>query len=989
MAPTTRGSGRSPSKSPIKAATRSNQSEDNNAKEVEAETAPASNDTAADDSAEVESKGLETNGEAPDNGNTTAVVGAGDDDIVQVAAAVEKGNEKETKESADEVVPEVTAIEVSDAGDSSGANVESKESDTATSVVSPAKEQVEDVEKSVDAAIVSGENSDTKEQEDKNEPEEEKDLIVKEENTEMSTSKEVCDDENKDINFAKTEDTSANPETSSKDDEEKNEENSGTNAPDKKRKELEESKNKGAVTPSSNKKNKNQNKKQKNNPTAHQHNKNNKNHTNKHTKNNTGDPQVKEEEHVHPNSIGRIIGRGGETIRDLEARSSCRITVDHHGNNANPEEKRRITYAGTRRAVDMARTLVGLLCREPTDGGGGSRASASEMDRLPLGDAVRKTVRVPSRHLGRIIGRGGETIRDIQRRSCARVQVDHSAPEVGNERAVVVTGTEGNVARAVEMVEFCAANPEMDGGQALGTLARMKSEGRNPAQEREQAGRGGGNAGRGGRGQQRRGSNDRFGRGGGNGPSGHNNHYRDQAQGNLGPMGAYGRQDSRGASVPPPPAQGTGGDYSWQGGNDGRPFPPPPQFGAGRDRFDGSSQGASGGRSGNNYAPPPAEPRYGAPPQGNGPPGRPMHDGRFPGGPGGQFPPPPAGPPRGFADDAPGTVGAGYGAPPVDDGRRGSAFGAGPPPPPGPPGRAPPGAAYGQTPTDRFGGSNQISQPVMQPDHRGGQEFGQYGNSYGPPQNNQGPPFDGGAGGNVSNSHAPGGGYAQNTQQQGRYGDNYSNNVQGRGTFDGTQGQNQDNYANRNSAPVPHQPGFGGGGPPPNHAPPQNKYGQPNGYDQPPYAGGGGQANVPYSQPNMYNDQRGYAGAQQQGMSGDFNRSQPPPPSSGLATGPPPRLMQHQQPPPSYTPAAGRGYDTSGGAGPAGGNTGFSPAQPQMPGAYPQAAMVGVGSPPPQRPPPIAPAPQPLWKTATASDGQTYYYNTKSGETQWNKPVGM
>lgn len=29
------------------------------------------------------------------------------------------------------------------------------------------------------------------------------------------------------------------------------------------------------------------------------------------------------------------------------------------------------------------------------------------------------------------------------------------------------------------------------------------------------------------------------------------------------------------------------------------------------------------------------------------------------------------------------------------------------------------------------------------------------------------------------------------------------------------------------------------------------------------------------------------------------------------------------------------------------------------------------------------------WKSATASDGQVYYYNEKTGESQWEKPPGM
>ena len=54
--------------------------------------------------------------------------------------------------------------------------------------------------------------------------------------------------------------------------------------------------------------------------------------------------------------VGRIIGRDGETIRNMHGRSGARIQVDHDDDDAEEEEDRGIVVArGTTRRV----TIVG------------------------------------------------------------------------------------------------------------------------------------------------------------------------------------------------------------------------------------------------------------------------------------------------------------------------------------------------------------------------------------------------------------------------------------------------------------------------------------------------------------------------------------------------------------------------------------------------------------------------------------------------------
>jgi len=95
--------------------------------------------------------------------------------------------------------------------------------------------------------------------------------------------------------------------------------------------------------------------------------------------------------------VGRIIGKGGEQIRDLQARSSCKVDVDQNVPHGAP---RVITYHGTKDRIDFAKNLVNLLCQENW-----------KNVELPLGFASRAVIQVPGTVIGKIIGRGGEMIK--------------------------------------------------------------------------------------------------------------------------------------------------------------------------------------------------------------------------------------------------------------------------------------------------------------------------------------------------------------------------------------------------------------------------------------------------------------------------------------------------------------------------------------------------------------------------------------------------
>jgi far upstream element-binding protein len=71
----------------------------------------------------------------------------------------------------------------------------------------------------------------------------------------------------------------------------------------------------------------------------------------------------------------------------------------------------------------------------------------------------------PKPIVGRIIGKGGETINQLQQRSGTKMQVDQTSMPLGQPCKVMISGSPQNVALAVQMVnELINSNHSGGGG---------------------------------------------------------------------------------------------------------------------------------------------------------------------------------------------------------------------------------------------------------------------------------------------------------------------------------------------------------------------------------------------------------------------------------------------------------------------------------------------------------------------------------------------
>lgn len=154
-------------------------------------------------------------------------------------------------------------------------------------------------------------------------------------------------------------------------------------------------------------------------------------------------------------------------IRDLQARTATRIDVNQ---NVAEGEPRIITYRGRPDDIEFAKRCVDKICREE-----------GKHTQLPLGHAIKKDIMVPSPAIGKIIGKNGEMIRELQSKSQARIQIDHSRDGVAaHNRRVSVTGDYQSVASAVEMITHLCHNPTMDSMEVLRRMLAREKNGVEP-----------------------------------------------------------------------------------------------------------------------------------------------------------------------------------------------------------------------------------------------------------------------------------------------------------------------------------------------------------------------------------------------------------------------------------------------------------------------------------------------------------------------------
>ncbi|EFW98744.1 far upstream element-binding protein [Grosmannia clavigera kw1407] len=186
---------------------------------------------------------------------------------------------------------------------------------------------------------------------------------------------------------------------------------------------------------------------------------------------------------VPDRTVGLIIGRGGETIRDLQERSGCHINIVGEAKSVNG--LRPVNLIGARAMTNQAKELIMEIVdsdtRNSNGGGPGGPGGAGGPSSAPFrgaggggregfggapggggagfrggpgggggGDRINDSIFVPSEAVGMIIGKGGETIREMQTQTGCKINVSQTPGANENEREIGLIGS----LQAIEMAKL-------------------------------------------------------------------------------------------------------------------------------------------------------------------------------------------------------------------------------------------------------------------------------------------------------------------------------------------------------------------------------------------------------------------------------------------------------------------------------------------------------------------------------------------------------
>ncbi|OVA14551.1 K Homology domain [Macleaya cordata] len=159
---------------------------------------------------------------------------------------------------------------------------------------------------------------------------------------------------------------------------------------------------------------------------------------------------------VPNNKVGVLIGKSGDTIRLLQYNSGAKIQITRDAEADRSSSTRPVELIGSLENINKAEKLIKDVIAEADAGGSPSLVARGFGTVQASGAAEQIQIQVPNEKVGLIIGKGGDTIKNLQTRSGARIQlIPQHLPEgdLSKERTVRVTGDKKQIEIAREMIK--------------------------------------------------------------------------------------------------------------------------------------------------------------------------------------------------------------------------------------------------------------------------------------------------------------------------------------------------------------------------------------------------------------------------------------------------------------------------------------------------------------------------------------------------------
>lgn len=149
--------------------------------------------------------------------------------------------------------------------------------------------------------------------------------------------------------------------------------------------------------------------------------------------------------------VGRIIGKGGETIRQLQNDSGAKVDI-------RKDEPGIVRLGGSAECIARAKEMITDIIERDRTQGPNNDAYGS---RRP--EKCEDVMEVPNAMMGRIIGRGGETIQKLQSDSGAKVDISKDQPGT-----IRLSGSRDAISQARDMIMSLVEYGPQDKGKGKG-----------------------------------------------------------------------------------------------------------------------------------------------------------------------------------------------------------------------------------------------------------------------------------------------------------------------------------------------------------------------------------------------------------------------------------------------------------------------------------------------------------------------------------------